>query len=250
MINPKTPPVVLVTRPQQDAVALEAKLRERGFSPLLSPMLKITYLEGARTSLDGVQALIFTSANGVRSFFSRNNAVSLPAYTVGEVTAATARAYGCVQTESAGGDVNQLANLLISRCDPEGGGLLHIAGSNLAGDLGKRLSSAGYKYKREVFYKAEKLRVLDKRCQEVLAGCKMDFALFFSPRTAVQFIDLALSAGFDREFERSVALCLSEAIAEKLNTLPWQQIITASAPTQCALLNALDKVSLQINNGV
>ena len=69
MINPKTPPVVLVTRPQQDAVALEAKLRERGFSPLLSPMLKITYLEGARTSLDGVQALIFTSANGVRSFF-------------------------------------------------------------------------------------------------------------------------------------------------------------------------------------
>lgn len=250
MIDRKKTPIVLVTRPQQDAIVLESELRERGFSPLLSPMLKITYFEGAGPSLDGVQALVFTSANGVHSFFSRSQDVSLPAYAVGEVTAAAARAYGCVQAESAGGDVNKLANLLISRCDPKGGDLLHIAGSNLAGDLGKRLSLAGYKYKREVLYKAEELGVLDQRCKEIIAGCNMDFALFFSPRTAIQFVDLALSAGFDKEFETSVALCLSDPIAEKLQKLPWRRIITASAPTQSALLNALDNESLQVSNGV
>ena len=146
--------------------------------------------------------------------------------------------------------MNKLANLLISRCDPQGGDLLHIAGSHLAGDLGRKLSLAGYKYKREVLYKAEELGVLNERCQETLAGCKIDFALFFSPRTAVQFVDLALAAGFDKEFESSVALCLSEAIAGKLEKLPWRQIITASAPTQSALLNALDNVSLKVSNGV
>ena len=250
MIDRKKTPIVLVTRPQQDAIVLESELRERGFSPLLSPMLKITYFDGVVPSLDGVQALIFTSANGVHSFFSRTKDISLPAYAVGEVTAAAVRACGCVQTESAGGDVNKLANLLISRCDPQGGDLLHIAGSHLAGDLGRRLSLAGYKYKREVLYKAEELGVLNERCQETLAGCKMDFALFFSPRTAVQFVDLALAAGFDKEFESSVALCLSEAIAGKLEKLPWRQIITASAPTQSALLDALENVSLQLSNGV
>ena len=69
MIDRKETPIVLVTRPQQVAIVLESELRERGFSPLLSPMLKITYFDGVVPSLDGVQALIFTSANGVHSFF-------------------------------------------------------------------------------------------------------------------------------------------------------------------------------------
>ena len=98
MIDRRKTPIVLVTRPQQDAIVLESELRERGFSPLLSPMLKITYFDSVVPSLDGVQALIFTSANGVHSFFSRTKDISLPAYAVGEVTAAAARACPTART--------------------------------------------------------------------------------------------------------------------------------------------------------
>ena len=240
MSDYKTKSVVLITRPQQDARALELILQERGFTPLLAPIFKISYMSGAEPSLRGVQALIFTSANGVRAFFSRVGVVSLPAFTVGEVTAAVARSNGLIQTESAGGNVGDLADLLMSRCKPELGNLLHIAGSNVTGHLGNILSSAGYQYTREVFYKAIKVPMLDHLCQRTIARGHVDFVLFYSPRTAECFVELAMAAGLNEEFETSVALCLSNAVALKLQKLPWRRIVTASAPNQAALLTALE----------
>ena len=128
----------------------------------------------------------------------------------------------------------------MSRCKPELGNLLHIAGSNVTGHLGNILSSAGYQYTREVFYKAIKVPMLDHLCQRTIARGHVDFVLFYSPRTAECFVELAMAAGLNEEFETSVALCLSDAVALKLQKLPWRRIVTASAPNQAALLTALE----------
>src|SRR6185437_6720906 len=59
---------VLVTRPSADAAELAAALRARGLEPVLEPLLHIKPLPDAaarlEASLPGVQALLFTSANG------------------------------------------------------------------------------------------------------------------------------------------------------------------------------------------
>ena len=91
--------VVLITRPQQDARALELILQERGFTPLLAPIFKISYMSGAEPSLS-VHINLYI-CKWCSRFFSRVGVVSLPAFTVGEVTAA-ARSNGLIQTESAG----------------------------------------------------------------------------------------------------------------------------------------------------
>lgn len=68
------PPRILVTRPRDDAEALAAELDQRGFPVMIQPMLEIRMLEGPPLDLDGVQALLFTSANGVRATAARTKA--------------------------------------------------------------------------------------------------------------------------------------------------------------------------------
>ena len=54
----------------------------------------------------------------------------------------------------AGGNVEELSRLVIERSRPEGGRLLHVAGSDVAGDLAGLLREAGFAIERIVLYEA------------------------------------------------------------------------------------------------
>ncbi|MDP7310868.1 MAG: uroporphyrinogen-III synthase, partial [Alphaproteobacteria bacterium] len=57
----------LITRPREDAEELAQELRRRGLIPVLAPLLTIRNRAGVVPQLDGVQALLLTSANGARA---------------------------------------------------------------------------------------------------------------------------------------------------------------------------------------
>src|SRR5579872_4370086 len=59
---------VLVTRPCEDAKTLAAKLTLRGHQPITAPLLEIRFHPAEPVHLNGVQAILVTSANGVRGF--------------------------------------------------------------------------------------------------------------------------------------------------------------------------------------
>ncbi len=83
---------VLVTRPEEDASALAAALAARGFDALVEPMLSVAPAPGVTPplDLDGVQALLFTSANGVRALARLTERRDLPAFTVGDARSLSA----------------------------------------------------------------------------------------------------------------------------------------------------------------
>ena len=143
----------LITRPQEDAADLAAALHARGIEPLIEPLLQIKPVPGASIDLDQVQAVLFTSANGVRAFAALSDRRDLPAFTVGDKSAETARSVGFSQIESAGGDVNALASLVGDRLQPQNGVLFHAAGSVSAGDFANFLNIA----RRSVFEVANML---------------------------------------------------------------------------------------------
>ena len=55
---------LLITRPREDAEPLAEILRRRGIEVILEPLLEVTYDDGPGVDLDGVQALLVTSAAG------------------------------------------------------------------------------------------------------------------------------------------------------------------------------------------
>src|SRR5438094_6558683 len=111
----------LVTRPRAEAMALAEALAKRGIEAVIEPLLDIHYRDGPAPDLAGVQAILCTSANGVRALARLSPQRGCPVLAVGERTAGHARAEGFLQVESAGGNVADLARLVRDRLRPEDG---------------------------------------------------------------------------------------------------------------------------------
>ena len=233
---------VLVTRAEGDAERLAARLAERGHDSVIENLMSIRFRsDGAQALapfLDGVQAALFTSANGVRGFAAATPRRDFRAFAVGDATAAAARAAGFADVASAGGAVEDLAKLVIARLKPKNGPILHAAGSVTAGDLSGLLEAAGFAVRRAVLYEATPSARLSDATGDAIRRGAIDAALFFSPRNAATFVRLA--AGLEEGCKHMIAVALSPAVAERLAPLPWRRIAVAAAPNETALLAALE----------
>lgn len=227
---------ILVTRPSEDATRLAARLAAMGVEAIAAPLLDIRNIAGPALDLSGVQAILFTSANGVRAFIQRSEARTIPALCVGDATAREAKAAGFENIKSATGDVAALADLAKVECVPEGGALLHPAGSKVAGDLAGRLQAVGFSYRREVMYEAVKTDVLPIEAHQALTAGKVDGVLLYSPRTGAAFAQLVRGAGLEGALGNITAYCLSDAVEDKIKDLEWASIKVAKTPDQETLL--------------
>lgn len=228
----------LVTRPQIDAIPLAQALEARGLDVVVEPLLDIVQLT-LDPPLDDVQGILATSANGVRALAANTTRRDLTLWAVGDATAGEAERSGFAHVETAGGDVAMLADLVARKADPRRGALLHVAGSHVAGDLAGRLSARGFTVQRTVLYEARAAEALSPELVALLEDEEVDFALFFSPRTAASFVTLASAAGLG-DLSAVHAYALSVAVAEALGPLVWRSIRIADQPTQDAMLAALD----------
>ncbi|MBV9201420.1 MAG: uroporphyrinogen-III synthase, partial [Alphaproteobacteria bacterium] len=95
----------LVTRPREESENLVAELAARGVETLVEPLIAIHYHAPGAIDLAGAQAVLCTSANGVRALARGSGERGIPLFAVGDATAARARAEGFRRVESAGGDV-------------------------------------------------------------------------------------------------------------------------------------------------
>src|SRR5260221_7568565 len=109
---------VLVTRPLSDASDTAARLAALGHEPLIGPLLAIEFLDGEDVSLDGIQAMLATSSNGVRALSRRTRRRDLDIFAVGHQTAATASEAGYGSVHSADGDAATLAATVRRSCAP------------------------------------------------------------------------------------------------------------------------------------
>jgi uroporphyrinogen-III synthase len=218
---------VAITRALPEAEATAARVRERGAEPILTPLLTIVPC-GYDTSLEGAQALAFTSSNGVRAFPDVRGAQELQVLAVGDATADAARKAGFANVHTAAGDVDSLAALAMARLDPKAGKVLHIGGAHVAGDLAGQLAAAGFAVERRIAYAA----VAASTLPEAFSG-PLDLVLFHSARAAETFLAL----GAPRS-ETLVAGCISPAVARAAAAIAWKRIVTAPAPREDALLDA------------
>lgn len=235
---------VLVTRPIQDAEPLLARLRERGIEATAEPLLEIEFKTGARVDLKDVQAIVATSANGIRAFAAASDRRDVGLFAVGDATAEAATEAGFAHVESAKGDVADLAALIAERLDPEGGAVLHIAATKLAGDLGGDLKGRGFVYRRAVLYDARPATHLTPETVAAIRDGRIDGVLLFSPRTADVFVSLARKARIVRSCRQLTAFCLSTAVAERARALTWREIAVAGTPEQDSLLALIGIPSL------
>lgn len=237
--RPKPRPIrtLLLTRPRDQseafAAALEAALPGR-FRPVIAPMLRIEPTAGP-IDLDGAQALLFTSANGVATFAALSPDRRLPAFCVGDMTARAARAAG-FSARSAGGDVAALAALAAAEARPNGGDLLHVRGRHAAGELTGRLAAAGLPARALEIYDQRAVPI-DDAARALLETRGIDVLAAFSPRSAASFAEAARREGWD--LAAAVLVSLSAA-ADAAHAAPEPgRRVRAAEPTRAGMMAAL-----------
>jgi uroporphyrinogen-III synthase len=235
----------LITRPEEDAKPLAEALAARGIATVIEPLLAIAPLPEAAEQLAGdlagVQAILFTSANGARTFAQLSPRRDIGVLAVGDATALAARGLGFAAVESAGGDVQDLVRLVNRRLKPDGGPLFHAAGSAVAGDLAQLLAADGFTLRRRMLYESQAAQAFGEAARAAFAAGGIDLVLLFSPRTAATFASLAKSAKMDAA--SMTALCLSPAVAAAVKDLSWRAVETAARPDLPAMLALVDRQS-------
>ncbi|MES1199864.1 MAG: uroporphyrinogen-III synthase [Pseudomonadota bacterium] len=223
---------VVITRALPEALRTAERVRARGAMPIIAPLLNIQ-ARAFDTALNNTQALLFTSAAGVRAFAAATPARSIAALTVGDATAQAARQAGFAQVRAAQGDSDALARLAIATLDPKAGKVIHISGAHVAGDIASQLAAHGFDAERRVAYEAVAAAQLPAELQQ-----PCDIILFHSARAAEIF------AGFGAPYAaRATAACLSAAVARAavnspLGQIMWARVIVSPAPRDEALLDA------------
>jgi uroporphyrinogen-III synthase len=229
---------IAVTRPAEDAAPFAAALRNLGVEPVLEPLMVIENIGGVILNLASYQALLITSANGVRAMIACTTERNIRVFAVGDASAQAARKAGFQNVESAAGNVETLAQLVADHLTPAGGPLLHVAGTRVAGDLAGQLGQEGFEVRREVLYRAQFAEHLSSEFVQELEAGNIDGVALFSPRTATAFADLAQKAEITT-LDSVTAFCLSQAVADKAAGLPWQDLIVADSPDQDSLLGSI-----------
>lgn len=228
----------LVTRPVEDAARTAERLRTAGHEALIEPLLTIRFHDDFPLAQTDVQALLATSANGLRALDARADAKDwhdVPLFAVGETTGALARAQGFTHVFEAGGDVIALQALVKQQCRRDGGRLIHISGRVSAGDLVGDLTASGYESEKVVLYDAVAASAFSDELVQALKTGQIDGVLLYSPRTAEIFAGLVHAAGLKDACATIDAFCLSSNAAAPLRHIGFKAIHIAEKPSDNAL---------------
>jgi len=230
--------LVLVTRPHHDAVRTAEKIAALGHRAMIDPVIEIEPLS-FEPSIEGIDAIAFTSANAVRAVAGLNHLKNTPVFTVGSRTTEAAREAGFEKVTDADGDVNALGELIATALS-RGSRVLHLAGEVRAGDLPGRLAQSGISTEVRAVYRAKPSTALKADTIEALRHLQIDAVLHYSERSAETFFRLAEAAEIRNEAARILHLCLSSAVAEPLK-FPNARIEVSKRPDEQSLLELLTR---------
>lgn len=211
---------LIVTRPEEDATKLIAKLESMGHSGSAAPMICISNLPGVILPQRPWQAILVTSANSVRALSTLeggNELTSVPVLAVGPASTDAARAAGFSSVRTAAGDLKALTALAVQHLDPAMGPLFYPSGTVISGDLKAHLEGEGFTCVRTPLYEAVPATELPAAIVSEIKKQSADGVVLYSPRTARTWAKCLATAGLLEAASSLTHCCLSTAVADALH---------------------------------
>ncbi len=191
-----------------------ADVRALGWDAVACPMLDITTFEPVAPGV--FSAVLLTSANALPALrdWPRDRLV----VAVGAQTAARVRQAGFVTVAAADGDARALAAFCRAQ-GITGADVLLASGEGYGVELARELG-----VQRVEVYAACKREALAAEAAQALRDGRVEAVLLYSGKTAEAFRN-ALGAEEVTALSAVRALCLSEAIAARLNPKEWRAVM-------------------------
>ncbi len=231
---------VLVTRTQPGATHTATALQKRGYEALIDPVLNIVTTQAPPPDLTGVQAIVATSAHGVRAVAAVSGAKNTPLFCLSGASFDAASDAGfCGETFKTDGHAKDIAVAVSAHLSSQGGPVpvLWVRGRHFAFDMAKALGGFGCKVQQWEAYAAQPVAAL---CPQTIAAIhegQIKAVLFHSARGAKHFVRLAHNAGVNLSGLKAVAM--SAEAAKPLRPVEFGEIYLAARPDEAALLSAV-----------
>ena len=209
---------LVILRPEPGAAATVERAAAIGIEGVAMPLFAIEPVAWAVPDPGGFDALLLTSANAVRHSGAGLAALrALPAYAVGEATAAAARGSGLEVAASGEGGVEQLLERV-----PQDLRLLHLCGEDRIAAEPEQAIVAVPVYRSAELPMPGDFRSIEGQVVAV-----------HSPRAGRRLAELADDAGIDRGSVRIAAISAAAAMAAGAG---WERCEAAATPGDPALL--------------
>jgi uroporphyrinogen-III synthase len=231
---------ILITRPYQDAVNLAQKLTRLGFTPVIDSILMVEHIMPEQRSdrlLALPQACLLTSRNAAFALTVYQIPLTTPIFVVGDASAQVVKEKGYHQVITGHDNAASLLPKILDTLQPTKGTILHFCGTETRFNFAPPLSAAGYHYEQKVVYRTVPATAFKAETLTAFHNKHIDAVLFYSPKTARRFSELAVELKGD--LQHVLAVCLSPAIADALHS-SFAKTIIARHPNETALLQALN----------
>ena len=225
---------VLLTRPLEESRDLADALEAEGIAALIWPLTRIAPIASALKLPLATDALLFTSANGVRALAALTPRRDLPALCVGPATVAAARKAGFLNCLDAAGDAHALADLA------RRSGLrnfFHARGRDTAGDLKGALAATGQQVTEVTLYEALEVGPASAPVASALRRGSVDLVTIWSRRNG-EILARHLAALGPRLGQTGL-LAISNAAAAPLAAAGFHRQIIADSPDAAAMIRAI-----------
>lgn len=231
---PETP-AIIVTRAEPDGASTAARIEALGVRALQAPLLQMQSVLFPVPDATKYDAVIFTSANGVKALEQSGQLagfVDLPLFTVGDRTADVARQAGFTNIASADGNLEDLVALVQRELTQ--GRIYYPAAKHRSGDLATVL--APIEVDSVICYEMVPATVLPDDIIALLNSGDACAILLYSRRTAEIFCDLVVDILPQDKRSNITALCLSENVAAPMVANHFTRIGLADYPSEEAMM--------------
>ena len=215
---------ILFTRPFDDCSELMLRFKSLGHLVSHIPVIRIEKINYESLDFSLFKAIIFTSANAIKFLDTKIIDKKIKCFCVGSATENIAKMKGFQNIYVAGGNVENLKEIILQNFGISEGKLIYVTGQIISSDLDKILISEGYNLKRVINYKATEQEKFNNDEIEKLKDKMPDIVYIYSQNSAISFLNMIKNYNLQSSWMNTNLMCISEKTATILNEIKWKKI--------------------------
>ena len=181
---------ILFTRPFDDCHELMLRFRSLGHMVSHIPVISIQKIVYKSLDFSLFKGIIFTSTNAIKFLDTQKIDKKIKCFCVGNATEKVAKIKGFQNIYVAGGNVENLKEIIFQNFEVSDGNLIYVTGHIISSDLDKKLISEGYNLKRIINYKAIAQEKFNNDEIEKLKVQIPDIVYVYSQNSALSFLKM------------------------------------------------------------
>ncbi|MBD1164109.1 uroporphyrinogen-III synthase [Pelagibacterales bacterium SAG-MED11] len=215
---------ILLTRPIEDCSEIISKFQSLGHQVSHLPLLSVNKVNYGEINFSDYKGIIFTSANAVKFLDLKEIEKKMLCFCVGSATEKKARSVGFQNVIAAGGNVENLKELILQNFDKKDGKLIYISGEIVSVNLDHQLEEEGYNIKRVINYITSPIEKFDKRFINELKIKIPDIVYIYSQNSASSFLNIIKIYQLESLWMNTNLMCIGEKTSTILNEIKWKKI--------------------------